>query len=205
MTPVDLPAIKARAEKATAGPWEIIGAGEYVRGPGIIVAPDNGGINEADAEFIAASRTDIPALVAEVERLREERKEFMPTIDRLSELLNRTVNALKGDPPPLTQWSFHDVPELAAQAIANRDAAWANNDLNFHATLIALNETMYERNTALAVIEKVRELRNEYAEYLASGDLTDGFGPILTAKGVVYALGEALDATPAANHDDGGK
>lgn len=60
---------RAALEGAHAGPWEIIG-GEYVTGVGICVAPDDGGVTSGDAEFIAAARTLVPELVAEVERLR---------------------------------------------------------------------------------------------------------------------------------------
>jgi hypothetical protein len=68
---LDLDAIEARAEAATAEPWTIIGAGEYVTPVGITVATD-GGITSADAEFIAHARTDVPVLVAEVRRLTAE-------------------------------------------------------------------------------------------------------------------------------------
>ena len=36
----------------------------------------------------------------------------------MADLLTRTANALRGDPPPLTSWSWHDLPERAAAAIA---------------------------------------------------------------------------------------
>lgn len=48
--------IRAQADAATEGPWELLGDGEYVSGPGILVAPDDGGVTSADAEFIAAAR-----------------------------------------------------------------------------------------------------------------------------------------------------
>ena len=59
--------IEARANAATEGPWELLGDGEYVSGPGILVAPDDGGVTSADAEFIAAARTDVPWLLDQVE------------------------------------------------------------------------------------------------------------------------------------------
>jgi len=40
---------------------------------------------------------------------------------RLSDLLTRTANALRGEPPPLTVWSWHDLPERAAAAMAAID------------------------------------------------------------------------------------
>ncbi len=40
---------------------------------------------------------------------------------RMTELLTRTANALRGDPPPLTLWGWEDLPERAAAAIAAID------------------------------------------------------------------------------------
>jgi hypothetical protein len=75
LTPPDLDAIEARAAAATPGPWTVEGEGDL---PGIndlmVVDPveqwicnvDDGNAkrNLADAAFIAAARTDVPALVA---------------------------------------------------------------------------------------------------------------------------------------------
>lgn len=85
MTHDELQAIKARAEVATPGPWTT-GAGkirdgetrELVIAPNddVIVAIAYGGFGNPvdrtsqDRKFIAHARTDVPALVAEVERLR---------------------------------------------------------------------------------------------------------------------------------------
>jgi hypothetical protein len=79
VTELDLDAIEARANAATPGPWE---HGERcVWQAGMLntaeIAVDcehgNGGIRRhADAEFIAHARTDVPALLAEVKRLREQ-------------------------------------------------------------------------------------------------------------------------------------
>ena len=55
--------IRKQADNATEGPWELLGGGEYVSGPDILVAPDDGGVTSADAEFIAAARTTVPALL----------------------------------------------------------------------------------------------------------------------------------------------
>ena len=77
----DLEAIKARSEAASPGPWEgqayRVYMGDRVMGDRIVAAcwrpwgPVTGDASiEADVEFIAHARTDVPALVAEVERLR---------------------------------------------------------------------------------------------------------------------------------------
>lgn len=97
-----LDAIRARCEAATPGPWEAVN--KSVRLAGVVCefswgkeAPDghNGGIcnclgasygakkndpvNEqarGNAAFIAASRTDVPDLLAEVERLQAENEQL---------------------------------------------------------------------------------------------------------------------------------
>ena len=61
--------IRKQADAATEGPWELLGDGEYVSGPGILVAPDDGGVTSADAEFIAAARTTVPALLDALEKV----------------------------------------------------------------------------------------------------------------------------------------
>ena len=86
----DLEAIKARAEAATPGPWAVPGANVFrVIAPEaehhnprmgacppypwrVIAEPSSYDPSAADAEFIAHARTDVPDLVAEVERLRTE-------------------------------------------------------------------------------------------------------------------------------------
>lgn len=104
MTNDDLKAIKARCEAATPGPWKAIG-GKVVDGnrqskytslysafvSPVTVAPigeqplSRAGYNRDktldeilpnDAEFIAHSRADVPALIAEVERL-GDRNEYL--------------------------------------------------------------------------------------------------------------------------------
>ena len=67
--------IEARTNAAPAGPWELLGGGEYVSGPDILVAPDDGGVTSADAEFIAHARTDVPALVAALRAVLEVHEE----------------------------------------------------------------------------------------------------------------------------------
>lgn len=93
LTQVQLEAIRKRASLATEGPWatgtgyEQASRGNYVfttEGFGAIVAAECGGdcvLEDADAEFIAHARTDIPALLAEVERLRAENTDLRIKID----------------------------------------------------------------------------------------------------------------------------
>ncbi|MDX3835660.1 hypothetical protein [Streptomyces europaeiscabiei] len=75
--------IEARADAATAGPWctdawEIYQGVEYVPGISFWIGETCRGTSElgqdrADAAFVAAARSDVPELVAEVRRMRAER------------------------------------------------------------------------------------------------------------------------------------
>ena len=76
--PLDLDAIQARADAATEGPWYVESSGDHHIVPD--VARWRGGMANAltfggdfeTAAFVAAARTDVPALVAEVRRLSAE-------------------------------------------------------------------------------------------------------------------------------------
>ena len=72
MTDLDLEAIKARAEAANGGPWK-------------------------DAEFVAHARTDVPALIAEVKRLRKRQKIDDDMID--AAIMGYTLHTWKGSIP----------------------------------------------------------------------------------------------------------
>lgn len=67
---LDTDAIRAREQAATEGPWATEPRLSYtsIRSSDDITRAD--AVREADAEFIAAARTDVPALLAEVDRLR---------------------------------------------------------------------------------------------------------------------------------------
>jgi hypothetical protein len=69
MTDDELKVIEARANAAAPGPWrrdmDVVRDAEDF----MIVGPDER-YTEQDADFIAAARTDVPTLVAEVRRLR---------------------------------------------------------------------------------------------------------------------------------------
>lgn len=95
--------IKAREQAATPGPW-IVGDGtkqSFFNGKNAVISqdgryvvadravyPDVPDFNEQvffNMAFIAHSRTDIPALIAEVERLTEENAETKARLDRFVE------------------------------------------------------------------------------------------------------------------------
>ena len=81
---VNLDAIRKRAEAATKGPWyrgegyEQSKRGNYVASEsnGLIICAEQDDtdcvLSTEDAEFIAKAREDVPALLAEVERLKEK-------------------------------------------------------------------------------------------------------------------------------------
>jgi len=94
MTPKQLAEIEERAKNATPGPWAVGVWADHMPESGLPcdifvddehqdtvasfidtyhrhLAIDQSGAVHADAEFIANARTDIPALIAEVHRLRE--------------------------------------------------------------------------------------------------------------------------------------
>jgi hypothetical protein len=71
----ELEAIRKRAEAATEGPWFV--EGETVYSSGVLLAGAYPAMicdecDETEAEFIAHARQDVPRLLAEIERLRNE-------------------------------------------------------------------------------------------------------------------------------------
>lgn len=70
----------------------------------------------------AAQRAGLFArAAAEVEDLRRDLAENEALRERMADLLSRTAVALRGPEPPLTRWSWHDLPERAAAAVAAID------------------------------------------------------------------------------------
>jgi hypothetical protein len=116
MTPEELAEIKARCEKATPGPWcwwgdrfsgRGIGQGdEYEFGIQVVVYL-KGVSTDENADFIAHSRTDIPALVAEVERLRAALEQIIdhdnPSFARLCYELKQIAQATLKDNAPANE------------------------------------------------------------------------------------------------------
>lgn len=62
-----------------------------------------------------------PQLQAQIDALKAEKDELQALCDKLAGLLSRTAVALRGPEPPLTRWSWHDLPERAQAAIAAID------------------------------------------------------------------------------------
>lgn len=131
LTAEQLEAIRKRAENATSGPWvwiehedteeeentempELKGA-DGVRvmdfGDCLQFYPEAGcPPDEADWEFIAAARTDIPALLAEIDRLNQMRivKYYMVLqnkIERYEEALDRISDLYPNDLAPAGKYA----------------------------------------------------------------------------------------------------
>ena len=110
---LDLDAIERRANAATPGPWLIISAGDDTEG--VIAVPDPEYSDTGyyyicvtylstarNDVFIAAARTDVPALVAEVRRIRgdierigRERDQMIAANVELQQRLSRLEDDLK--------------------------------------------------------------------------------------------------------------
>lgn len=83
---LDLDALEALANAATEGPWEADKMGELVDARGVHIVRQEAYANTVtacDAEFIAAARTAVPALIAELreahatlERVRQVHRKF---------------------------------------------------------------------------------------------------------------------------------
>ena len=121
------------------------------------------------AGFTWDSARDVPALVAEVRRLREDLAAQETSTCHLGDLLRATVNALKGDPPPLTTWSTHDLPDVAAE-MRRRD--------EYSVAIIAVGETMKEE-----YIQRARDLSRFRGQACYTAGLAKRLLPSLETHG----------------------
>lgn len=132
-TPLDLDVIRARADATTPGPYQVdnIGGDPGV-GVGILSHEIDfrlveGGREQGfrDAEFFVHARTDVLALVAEVERLRAEvamTARTAPAWDEeavTDEALSRARAALaQASPSQMTPWIARLVDEVVDSTLA---------------------------------------------------------------------------------------
>jgi hypothetical protein len=96
---IDLDAIEARCNAATKGPWEA--KCSYHDYPYIVAHGWELGCGEdfarmPDADFIAHARTDLPALLTEVRRLRARNEELEAIVRELGETPLRVDDAYFG-------------------------------------------------------------------------------------------------------------
>ena len=76
---------------------------------------------DAAAKEIARLRSESATQSERLDALKAEKDELQALCDKLSGLLSRTAVALRGPEPPLTRWSWHDLPERAQAVIAAID------------------------------------------------------------------------------------
>lgn len=132
LTPDERAHIKAREAAATAGPWtwQSQTIGEHPRtlddgkrdlcspgGPVVYYSQSTIWCSDADAAFIAAARTDVPALVTEVERLTAE----LANAHDVIEALRRNLNAA-GDEIDLLHATIDENRKYLRQVLEQRDA-----------------------------------------------------------------------------------
>lgn len=96
LTNAEIEAIRKRAQAATEGPWQLA---DTYDGAWILDSDDDiisGTVSRiVDAEFIAHARTDIPKLLAEIERLRKFEKKVTSPLDVEGVAEDGTVVKLK--------------------------------------------------------------------------------------------------------------
>lgn len=74
---------------------------------------------KVDGCLLCEAMTERETLRARVAELEAERADDDALRERMADTLKRTAIALRGPEPPLTAWSWHDLPERAAAAIAS--------------------------------------------------------------------------------------
>lgn len=75
-----------------------------------------------------------------IAQLEQDVEEYDGILGRQGDLLTGVANALRGQPPELTTWSHHDLPERAQALLDERD------------TLLRTALTKDERNEAIAAL-----------------------------------------------------
>jgi len=112
--PLDLDAIRARLAAATPGPWTAHPDGlVWSDLPG---DPVSGSVEQANAELIAHARQDIPALLAEVERLRAQLDKPCGSCHPCTQYADETWRAAGRTPPHVAEWDDTRADLSAARA-----------------------------------------------------------------------------------------
>ena len=130
MTEDELNEIEVRANAATPGPWKAGLYGSVTVNNGLKILNTNyssynsHGGNCPDAEFIACAREDVPALIAEVRRLKAENEGLMAGAATLKRLGYTYEGGIEWQPPlgKAPDWNLMDrLHERAERAEAERD------------------------------------------------------------------------------------
>ena len=92
---------KALAEAATPGPWAIV-ENTVQAGDSLFVGTIFSDDTPANADFIAAARTVVPALLAEVDQLRAELDEQYYMLDKIDAYIDYAAETTP------ERWSFEE-------------------------------------------------------------------------------------------------
>ena len=161
---IDTEALRRLAGAAAPGPWHYIPGDHDLASAGIDITAEGDSLTwddhsgevftHPDAEFIAAAREAVPALLDRIARLeaqsdirgravviyrerarkaeaeRDQAYEWAddqshPLVMRQGEILTGVANALNGPTPARTSWSHHDLAEKAAAMVARAEQAEA--------------------------------------------------------------------------------
>ena len=159
--PLDTAAIQARADAATPGPWEAVDTDQHWSlhmqdfPMQILKAPKQGTPyaeywpNTADAAFIVAARTDVPALLAEVkllatitgqqhaeiDRIRGERIEARALVAELQQQLAAYQAAIT---------AVRALDKHAGEASDDRDTRYEQLDPEDYQAARAIDDTLWD-------------------------------------------------------------
>ncbi|NBW09321.1 MAG: hypothetical protein EBR82_14980 [Caulobacteraceae bacterium] len=129
MNDLDLDEIERRANAATPGPWTgkvnscVEAADEAVFETGCGCCTDST-LSEENATFIAAARTDVPALIARVRELEAERDGYARSHAILRAIHGALTDALPSTPiPALDSFDVVEMVRAAARAMAEDECA----------------------------------------------------------------------------------
>lgn len=102
--------------------------------------------------------------------------DYVNTITRLSELLTGVAIAVKGPEPELTQWSWHDLPDLV-EKLKNENEVVAKNLFKMQDDIMKMNEHHAQMNSLMGEeVIKIAEEHQGLLEFLAGWDWWCSFG-----------------------------
>ncbi|MFR9794274.1 hypothetical protein ACL07V_37570 [Streptomyces sp. MB22_4] len=145
MTQLDLDAIEARANAATPGPWTTDGweiyqgdgnsAPDLMKWVGETCRADDYDGSQNDAAFIAHARTDVPAMAAEIRRLRARVTELeRPAVERQRNEIRQSFTALSAQ---ASQDGDHEGAFSLDCQLREREEQWAREDAAVEAHVVA--------------------------------------------------------------------
>ncbi|MFD5564487.1 hypothetical protein [Kitasatospora griseola] len=160
--PLDLDTIQARCNAAIPGPWyqaafTVVGSGTQVADTAYAASMNN---SHANAAFIAAARTDVPALIARVRGLEAD-------LTEMTHCRNAALRALHRDDIE----TDIDVEQAIAAVFYGPGWDWEDGEIQRTAREIAatvrpaLAKTTQQRDAALV---RVRELEQLVADHEAA-------------------------------------